>query len=133
MLISFCFQFFGIHTGPVTAGIAGHYLRNYTGGVISDDITIRDLKPTHEVSIVGWDFDRNTGVEHWIIRNSWGEYWGELGFFRLELGKNLLGIEEEVSWATVKDFTIKNVPCYEDGSNCNVSTFKFAGANLMSH
>jgi len=47
-----------------------------------------------------------------------GEYWGELGFFRIELGKNLLGIEGHVSWATPGTFTIENVPCLKDGSNC---------------
>jgi cathepsin X len=111
--------------GPVTAGIAGHHLRNYTGGIIYDDETLRDLHPTHEVSIVGWGVDNEKGVEYWIARNSWGEYWGEMSFFRLELGRNMLGIEKEISWATIKDFSIENEPCFEDGRNCNLSAMSF--------
>jgi len=47
-----------------------------------------------------------------------GEYWGELGFFRIELGKNILGIESKVAWATPGIFTTHNIPCSEDGSHC---------------
>lgn len=34
------------------------------------------------------------------------------------MGKNLLGIEGEVAWATPGAFTIHNYPCSEDGKNC---------------
>ena len=111
--------------GPVTAGVAGYHLKNYTGGVIYDDMAYRNLNPTHEVSIVGWNVDPETGVEYWIARNSWGEYWGEMSFFRLALGTNMLGIEFEVSWATLQDFSLKNVPCHEDGRNCNLAAMNF--------
>ena len=47
-----------------------------------------------------------------------GQYWGEMGYMRLEVGKNLLGIEGEVAWATPGQFTVHNFPCNEDGSNC---------------
>ena len=95
------------------------------GGIIYDDESLRDLHPTHEVSIIGWDVDKS-GVEYWIIRNSWGEYWGEMSFFRLQLGTNMLGVESEVSWATIKDFTIENeLPCFEDGRNCNLASMNF--------
>ena len=47
-----------------------------------------------------------------------GQYWAEGGFFRIELGKNLLGIEEECAWATPGSFTVQNKPCSEDGSDC---------------
>lgn len=38
---------------------------------------------------------------------------------RLEAGKNLLGIEGEVAWATPGTFTVHNFPCSENGANCN--------------
>lgn len=39
---------------------------------------------------------------------------------RLEVGKNLLGIEGEVAWVTPGSFTVHNFPCNEDGGNCVV-------------
>jgi hypothetical protein len=41
-----------------------------------------------------------------------------MGYMRLEIGKNLLGIEGEVAWATPGTFTVANYPCYENGENC---------------
>lgn len=91
--------------GPVSAAVAGQYLHSYTGGIISDRADLRDLPTHHSVSVVGWGEDIQTGLQHWMVRNSWGEYWGELGFFRIELGKNLLGIETHITWATPGLFT----------------------------
>lgn len=92
--------------GPVSAAVAGQFLHNYTGGIISDRVDLRDLPTHHSVSIVGWEEDKQTGLQHWIVRNSWGQYWGELGFFRIELGKNLLGIETHITWSTPGTFTV---------------------------
>ena len=41
-----------------------------------------------------------------------------MGYMRLEMGKNLLGIEGEIAWATPGSFTVNNFPCYENGANC---------------
>lgn len=43
-----------------------------------------------------------------------------MGYLRIETGKNLLGIEGEVAWATPGTFTVHNFPCSEDGKNCVV-------------
>ena len=37
----------------------------------------------HELAIVGWGLDEETGTEYWIGRNSWGTYWGDYGFFKI--------------------------------------------------
>lgn len=41
-----------------------------------------------------------------------------MGFFRIVMGHNSLGIESEIAWATPESFTVKNFPCDEDGKNC---------------
>jgi hypothetical protein len=43
------------------------------------------------VEVVG--FGVENGVKYWVIRNHWGSYWGEKGFFRLIRGINNLWIE----------------------------------------
>ncbi|CAJ1906419.1 unnamed protein product [Cylindrotheca closterium] len=107
--------------GPVKASVNAGPLQNYTGGIFLDSPSNRNTTHNHGVSIVGWGYEESLNVQYWIIRNSWGEYWGEMGFFRIELGKNLLGIEAHVSWATPGAFTENNFPCYKDGSNCQPS------------
>jgi cathepsin X len=81
--------------GPVAATINAEPIVKYQGGIFTDDS--HSQMTNHIVSIVGWGTDEETGTKYWIVRNSWGQYWGEMGYMRLELGKNLLGIEGEVS------------------------------------
>ena len=81
--------------GPVAASINGKPLHYFMGGKVYDDATA-SRETTHAVSIVGWGVeDREDGKEYWIVRNSWGSYWAEGGFFRVETGKNILGVESE--------------------------------------
>jgi len=101
--------------GPVAAGVNAEPLVDYKGGIVTDKKLLHRLV-NHVVSIVGWG--KENGTEFWIVRNSWGEYWGELGFFRIETGHDCLGIESEVVWATPGSWTVENKACYEDGSNC---------------
>jgi len=110
--------------GPVSAGVNAEPLVNYKGGVVQDNNFFHKLI-NHIVSIVGWDFDPTTGVEYWIVRNSWGQYWGENGYFRIELGKDTLGIESEIAWATPDTWTEHNFACDEDGKNCETGSQSF--------
>jgi len=107
--------------GPVAAGVHADPILDYKGGVVKDG-NILHKRVNHVVSIVGWGVeqeDDGTKTEYWIVRNSWGEYWGEMGYFRIETGKNSLGIEGAVVWATPGSWTVKNVACFESGSNCH--------------
>ena len=97
-------------------------VRNYRGGVFDDPNAGSDVD--HVVSVVGWGKDSKTGKQYWIARNSWGEYWGEMGYFRVAMGGNQLGLESECAWAVPKEFTTHNVPCGEAGEDCAVETSK---------
>lgn len=84
--------------GPVAAGIDATVLENYTGGIIT---ATQPANIDHIISIVGWGTDATVGP-YWICRNSWGQYWGEDGWFRIVMGQDALGIEDMVSWGTPK-------------------------------
>lgn len=111
--------------GPVKASVNSAPLKDYRGGILRDNDIMRNTTHNHGVSLVGWGYEEDQDLQYWIVRNSWGVYWGELGFFRLELGKNLLGIESNVVWATPGRFTVENFPCSEDGKNCLPDEVKY--------
>jgi len=103
--------------GPVAATVNAEPIVGYGGGIFDDDS--HSTSTNHIVSIIGWGMDDESEKQYWIVRNSWGEYWGEMGYFRIAMGKNLLGIESAIAWATPGAFTIDNFPCSEDGKNCH--------------
>lgn len=78
---------------------------NYTGGIYKD--TTGEVDIDHEISVVGWGVEN--GEKYWLIRNSWGTYWGENGFMRLIRGINNIAIETDCAWATPKDTWTKKV------------------------
>lgn len=54
----------------------------------------------HVISVVGFGHDAQQNIDYWIVRNSWGSYWGDNGFFRLKMGDNQLGMEKTgCAWA----------------------------------
>lgn len=112
--------------GPVAATINAEPIVEYSGGIFKEEG--HSQSTNHIVSIVGWgefedsnssDDSKRKKKTFWYVRNSWGQYWGEMGYMRIEAGKNLLGLEGEVAWATPGAFTVHNFPCHEDGKNCD--------------
>merc|ERR1719482_1863105 len=100
--------------GPVACGIAADPLLNYNGGIVVNN----DGGVDHVISVVGWGTDAKVG-KYWIVRNSWGEYWGENGYVRVKFGA--LGLTD-CDWATVDDYTAPEkhnyYTCHEGGDNC---------------
>lgn len=64
---------------------SGLGLHSNKKGIISTGET--GLFGTHVVLLTG--YGEENGVEYWILKNSWGKYFGENGYFRVQLGKNL--------------------------------------------
>lgn len=77
--------------GPIVCAMNADPILNFKGGEVFDSDVEGDLN--HIVSIVGYGVDEN-GIPFWKVRNSWGEYWAEGGYFRLKRGSNTLGIEQ---------------------------------------
>ena len=83
--------------GPIACDMAvNQAFEDYKGGVFYDKTGLKDIN--HVISLVGYGTDAN-GVKYWIGRNSWGEAWGEEGFFRIIRGVNNLAIESDCAWA----------------------------------
>jgi len=99
------------HRGPIACGIAvpEDLYHNYTGGIYYD--TSNNTEIEHDISVVGYGHDEETGWDYWIVRNSWGTYWGEKGYFRLRKGVNNIGIESGTcTWATAVNTWAKKEP-----------------------
>lgn len=93
--------------GPLSCGIdVTDGFEAYTGGIYSEKKMFPMIN--HELSVVGWGLDETTNTEYWIGRNSWGTYWGEYGFFRIEMHKNNLGINSDCIWAVPASNTEEN-------------------------
>ncbi|XP_075707555.1 dipeptidyl peptidase 1 [Rhinoderma darwinii] len=54
----------------------------------------------HAVLLVGYGVDSKSGEKYWIVKNSWGESWGEEGYFRIRRGTNECAIESIAVSAT---------------------------------
>ncbi|CAJ1377372.1 unnamed protein product [Effrenium voratum] len=113
------------HRGPISCGVDAQPLLNYEQGITTDEGESVD----HVVSVVGWGTDKKQGM-YWIVRNSWGEFWGEMGYFRV--AKGALKLEEQCSWAVPGSFTAQEkdnqVHCHEGGDNCKPAAQLVAAA-----
>jgi cathepsin X len=89
--------------GPIPCGIDCDRIVDWgmgpnRTGIFTDGVG--QLQVDHEIAVVGYGYDDAAQMDYWIIRNSWGEYWGDNGYFRLKMGDNQLNIEKGgCSWA----------------------------------
>jgi cathepsin C len=50
-------------------------------------------KVDHSVIAVGWGYDEKLKKNYWLIQNTWGEHWGEKGYFKMIRGIDRDNIE----------------------------------------
>ncbi|XP_060586273.1 procathepsin L-like [Ruditapes philippinarum] len=73
--------------GPASVCIdtrgAKHYRYGIYDGVSKIDLSMcSEMKVNHAMTAIGYGRS-NTGMDFWILKNSWGEDWGEKGYMRL--------------------------------------------------
>ena len=76
------------------------YFISYKGGILSDEVACGSTVD-NAINIVGYGTEN--GINFWIIRNSWGMFWGEFGYVRIKMtttadGKGICGISSLVSY-----------------------------------
>ena len=90
-------------TGPLGVVMNGDPLVSYVSGII--DVPSSEC-PASAVNVclllVGYGVDSDSGIPYWIVQNSWGEDWGESGFFKIRRGNSSCGINSYVITAKIK-------------------------------
>ena len=87
-----------VHNGPLTVAMEVYDdLMTYKSGIYHHTALSLGFNPFHLVNhgvlIVGYGISNETGEKYWIVKNSWGESWGEGGYFRIRRGTNECNIE----------------------------------------
>ena len=106
--------------GPITTGFAVQEdFFYYDGGCYSLE---GDYGMNHLMVIVGWDDDACGGNGAWLVKNSWGEGWGEDGFVWIEYGTCGVGTHcQQVPYYAAVDLEFSGVDVV-DGREGGVRT-----------
>jgi cathepsin X len=75
--------------GPITACLDAGPIEAFTGGYFTQDPNYSP-QIDHLIGVVGWETHDNN--LYWIIRNSWGTFWCEGGYIRINI--NSLGLSD---------------------------------------
>ena len=96
------------NNGPIVVAInATPELYYYKSGIFHSEAIKKEgtleksVKPweytNHAVVAVGWgeEYVKDTLEKFWILKNSWGDTWGEKGYFKLTKGTNMASVEAQ--------------------------------------
>ncbi|KAK8958092.1 Cysteine proteinase 1 [Platanthera guangdongensis] len=92
------------YTGTDRVAINAVFMQFYVGGVSCPYIC--SSNQDHGVLLVGYGSEgyapiRLKNKPYWIIKNSWGQNWGDQGYYKICRGRNICGVESQVSTVTV--------------------------------
>jgi len=86
-----------IQESPMSICVDAELWQTYQGGVITASSGC-GTAIDHAVQATGYNAEGN----YWIIRNSWGESWGESGFVWVEYGSNVCGVTDQAAIVSVE-------------------------------
>ncbi|ETN63323.1 cathepsin o [Anopheles darlingi] len=81
--------------GPLVAAVNAVSWKYYLGGVIQYHCDSGPQLLNHAVQIVGYEL--NATIPYYIVKNSWGVRFGDAGYLKVAIGRNLCGIANRVS------------------------------------
>ena len=74
--------------------------QQYTSGVLDSAACGTNLD--HAVLAVGYGTDAASGLDYWLVKNSWNTTWGDNGYIKLAMveGAGICGVQEGPSFPT---------------------------------
>jgi cathepsin F len=92
--------------GPMSIGINAFAMQFYFGGVSHPwKIFCSPDSLDHGVLIVGYGIEKSIifgDTPYWLVKNSWGTWWGEKGYYLVYRGDGTCGLNNMVSSAIIK-------------------------------
>lgn len=124
--------------GPIACNGATDtpFMLNYSENAMKhENVYITDQKYTvdqidHIMSVTGWG-ETASGLKYWVIRNSWGTYWGDNGWLLLERGTDQFLIESAgCYWATPKTHALDLSLEHKVWGDYTLGTHSFAEVSM---
>jgi C1A family cysteine protease len=74
--------------------------QSYTSGIMNSTSCGTNLD--HATAVVGYGTDSSSGQDYWIMRNSWGSWWGDNGYMKIATkeGNGYCGVQMSVYTVT---------------------------------
>eukprot|EP00330_Aristerostoma_sp_ATCC50986_P002453 CAMPEP_0114600570 /NCGR_PEP_ID=MMETSP0125-20121206/23168_1 /TAXON_ID=485358 ORGANISM="Aristerostoma sp., Strain ATCC 50986" /NCGR_SAMPLE_ID=MMETSP0125 /ASSEMBLY_ACC=CAM_ASM_000245 /LENGTH=262 /DNA_ID=CAMNT_0001808889 /DNA_START=320 /DNA_END=1108 /DNA_ORIENTATION=- len=94
---------FLVERGPVSVvfNVAQDFFSYQSGVYSSSQCSNSPNDVNHAALLVGYGYDQDSGMDYWIAKNSWGRYWGEEGYFRIQKGVNMCGLADCASFPSI--------------------------------
>jgi len=80
--------YYMLQKGPVSIAIDIEPTKDYETGIVD---MMGCTQVNHAVLLVGFGIEASTNRGYWLIKNNWGDWWGEKGFMRAYIKDDVKG------------------------------------------
>lgn len=87
-----------VNVGPIHVSLhMSSDMAAYSSGIFSDSKNqCANQGNNHAVLLVGYGSEN--GQDYWLVKNSWGSWWGDQGYIKIARGRKLCGIARDAHW-----------------------------------